>query len=72
MEKNKKRKQSISTNNRINNLTSAEEFTRLIRRNTLEVSYLSKYYPTFEVIIWKLKFKPVSKQGINPKLENIL
>ena len=61
----------ISINNNINNLTTNEEFNRIIKRNICNGSYLSAYYSKIEIVIWKERFKPKSKDGVNLKIETI-
>lgn len=65
------RRHKISINNRISNITTNEEFNRIIKRNICNGSYLASYYPRIEIVIWKERFKPKNKDGVNLKIETI-
>ena len=67
----KKSKQDISKDNHITNLTQKDEFKQIIKHHILDQNYLSKYYKNFEIIIWKKRFKVISKKDIDSKIERI-
>lgn len=50
----------VSKDCRISNLTTQTEFTRIVKREILD---RTSYYPSLEVIIWKLRFKS-NKTGL--------
>lgn len=70
-DKTNRKRIDISKDNVISNFTSKDDFIRIIKRNVLESANLSKYYPSFEIVIWKTKFKPKNNIGINKKIELI-
>ena len=54
----------ISRDNRINNLTTKDEFTRTIKRNILESGSLSRYFSQVEIVVWKERFKSPNRDGL--------
>ena len=67
----KKSKQVISKDNHITTITSKESFKQVIKHHILDQNYLSKFYKNFEVIVWKKRFKVISKKGIDSKIEKL-
>ena len=61
----------LSKDCKINNLTTLDEFIKIIKYHKLESNKLSYYYIQFEIVIWKDRMKPVDREGVN-KNESLL